>query len=269
MKWPYYILLIVSVTCTGNMSFSQEHRTLSDTLASRMDRYAASEETSVYLAGNKDIYIAGEDLWFNAFVLDRALGLTALDKILYLQLTKADSDTVIWQEMYPVYDGIAAGHVYLPQTLQEGQYLLKAYTPRSYCSLQPYFYAVASVQVVQDPRSVKRNLQPIQAVSPRPGEKMQIDIFPEGGVLVAGIQHTIAFSAKNSQGQPALLKAELFKNGSPLTAITTTHAGMGLFRITPEVNATYTIRYEGNDFKLPPVSTDAVALQLQKMSTIH
>src|SRR6186713_552868 len=114
------IFFIISLACTGIRSFAQPGRALMDSLARRIDAHSPKTvETSVYLASNKDIYIAGEDLWYNAFVLDaQTFALSEQDNILYLQLVKEDSDTVVWKEMYPVYHGVSAGHVYLPQNLK-------------------------------------------------------------------------------------------------------------------------------------------------------
>lgn len=265
MKWVIRIFLIISLVCTGIRSFSQPGRALSDSLARRIETYSRKPaETSIYLASNKDIYIAGEDLWYNAFVLDpQTFGLAEQDHILYLQLIKEGSDTAVWKEMYPISHGVSAGHVYLPQTLQEGNYLLKAYSAHSFFSLQPYFYAVAPIRVVQDPRSIKNNWQLGQATSSRQGEKIHIEVFPEGGILVAGVQNTVAFKAVNKDSLPVIVKAKLLKNGLPVLNLETLHAGMGLFRFIPDANATYTIQYEGNEFKMPSIATDAIALHLQ------
>jgi hypothetical protein len=265
MKCALRIFFIVSLVCTATRSFSQSGRALIDSLARRMDTYSRKPaETSVYLTSNKDIYVAGEDLWYNAFVLEsRTLGLAEQDNILYLRLLKEDSDTAVWNEMYPISHGLSAGHVYLPQTLQEGRYLLKAYTAHSFFSLQPYFYAVAPIQIVKDPRSVKNNWQPGQTTSPRQGEKIHMEVFPEGGILVAGVQNTVAFRAVNKDRQPVTLKAQLLKDGSSVLDLETRYPGMGLFRFIPEANAVYTIRYEGDALKMPSVVTDAIALHLQ------
>lgn len=259
------IFFIISLACTGIRSFAQPGRALMDSLARRIDAHSPKTvETSVYLASNKDIYIAGEDLWYNAFVLDaQTFALSEQDNILYLQLVKEDSDTVVWKEMYPVYHGVSAGHVYLPQNLKDGKYLLKAYSAHSFFSVQPYFYAVARISIVQDPRSIK-NWRPGQATTPHQGEKIQMEVFPEGGRLVAGVQNTVAFTAVNKDRRPVSLKAILLKNGAPLLNLETFHAGMGSFQFIPQANSTYTIHYEDNDFKLPSIATDAIALHLER-----
>ena len=263
-KLAIRIFIIISLVCTGIRSYAQPGRALTDSLARLMD-VPKPVETSVYLASNKDIYIAGEDLWYNAFVLDpQTFGLAEQDNILYLQLVKEGSDTAVWKEMYPISHGVSAGHVYLPQTLQEGRYFLKAYTAHSFFDLQPYFYAVAPIQIVLDPRTIKNNWQLGQAITPRQGEKIYMETFPEGGVLVAGVQNTVAFKAVNKDSLPVSLKAKLLKNGSPVSDLETFHAGMGLFRFIPEAGAAYTINYEGNEHKLPPIATDGITLHLQK-----
>ena len=61
----------------------------------------------IYLQTGKDIYEAGEDLWFKAYQLDvQTFGLSDKSKTLYLQMINS-KDSVVWQEKYQ--DGIANG----------------------------------------------------------------------------------------------------------------------------------------------------------------
>lgn len=265
MNCTIRIFFVVSLLCTVIRAYAQPGRAMIDSLAHRMEPYSKTGGTSVYLAGNKDIYIAGEDLWYNAFVLDQqTFALAEQESILYLQLMKEGSDTAVWKEMYPVTHGISAGRVYLPQTLQEGKYLLKAYTAHSFFSLQPYFYAVFPLQVVQDPRAIRNNWQLGQSRSVRQGEPIRVTFFPEGNVLIAGIDNTVAFKAVNKDNEPVDLKAELYKNGKAVSAVQTKHGGMGLVRFRPEADASYVLRYEGRDFKLPAVAKDGIGLHLER-----
>lgn len=39
----------------------------------------------------------------------------------------SEKDSVVWQENYPIDNGIAYGHVYVDEKLPEGNYLLEAY----------------------------------------------------------------------------------------------------------------------------------------------
>ncbi|TWW00091.1 hypothetical protein [Chitinophaga pinensis] len=91
MNCTIRIFFVISLLCTAISSFSQPGRALIDSLAHRMEPYSKTGGTSVYLASNKEIYIAGEDLWYNAFVLDQqTFGLAEQESILYLQLKKKE-----------------------------------------------------------------------------------------------------------------------------------------------------------------------------------
>lgn len=267
MNCTIRIFFIVCLLGIMMKASAQPPRALIDSLAQRMEAYTKTGKTSVYLATNKDIYIAGEDLWYNAFILDQqTFGLAEQDNILYLQLTKEGSDSAVWKEMYPVTHGISAGHVYLPQTLLDGKYLLKAYTAHSFFSPQPYFYAVTPVQIVQDPRSIRNNWQLGQTKQLSQGEQVRMTFYPEGNRLITGIENTVAFKAVNKDNEPVSLSAQLYKNGTPVSVVKTQHGGIGIFRFTPEAGAYYQLRYEGRDAKIPPAIENGVSLHLQSNS---
>lgn len=70
---------------------------------------------SIYLQTSKDTYETGEDLWFKAYQLDaQSFGLSDKSKTLYLQMI-SPKDSVVWQEKYPVENGIVSGHVYVDE----------------------------------------------------------------------------------------------------------------------------------------------------------
>jgi hypothetical protein len=229
MKWPFPFVIILFL-CLN--SFSQQDRVLMDSLGRLLTRNAPLQEgTSIYLRSNKEVYVAGEDLWFNAFVLHSQVAeLSAIDGILYLQLVQQQGDSVVWNEMYSISKGIAAGHVYLPQTLPEGPYQLKAYTAHSFFYGQRSFFATAPIQVVKDPRSIKSTGQLGSSIPFRKGMPILFNIVPEGGKLVAGVNNAVAFKALSAQeGLPVAIQGTLLKNGHPLLTIKSSHAGMGQF----------------------------------------
>ena len=100
---------------------------------SLIERLQQRESTDLlYLQTSKDVYETGEDLWFKAYQLDaQTFGLSDKSKTLYLQMI-SPKDSVMWQEKYPIENGIAAGHVYVDEKLSEGDYLLQAYTRHSF-----------------------------------------------------------------------------------------------------------------------------------------
>ncbi|HEY8960180.1 hypothetical protein, partial [Chitinophaga sp.] len=243
----YLVSLAFMLLIIPNTSFSQENKREIDKLAGQLDSVRQLRQTSVYLRTSKDIYISGEDLWFNAFVLNSIdFTLSTLDNTLYLQLQKADADSVLWEEMYPIVNGISYGHVYLPQTLSDGEYLLKGYTAHSFFSGQPYHYTVARIQVFNEPQAIRvRKIRQIQN-NVSSSDPVQLRVFPEGGNLLAGVLNRVAFKAVDRNGQPAEVKGTLLKGETPVLNFNSLHAGMGAFQFIPEKGAAYYVRLDNN-----------------------
>ncbi|MBO9203845.1 MULTISPECIES: hypothetical protein [Niastella] len=252
-------------------SYSQDSRTVMDQLAGRLNPYSqVKSQTSVYLRTAKDIYVSGEDCWFNAFILNaQDLSFSPIDKTLYIELQQKGSDSIVWQEMYPIDNGIAYGHVYLPQTLPEGDYYLKAYTAHSFFLDQPWFYAATSFKIIKEVRSIRHNNNSQQQAATIRKDKVQFGAFPEGGNLVAGLQNRVAFKAVGQDGRPAELNGILLKGNTAVLNFKTMHAGMGSFLFTPEKNTVYRIKLENSDslYSFPKVQDDGLVMQLVKNDT--
>lgn len=104
----------------------------------------------VYLQTNKGIYETGEDLWFKAYGLDaQSFGLSDRSKTLYLQMMDA-KDSVVWREKYPIENGIADGHVYMDEKLEEGNFSLEAYTRHSFFNDTTEMLAARNIKVVKN-----------------------------------------------------------------------------------------------------------------------
>jgi hypothetical protein len=82
----------------------------------------------LYLQTDKPTYLAGDTLWFKAYLLNASF-LTYSNKsgVLYLELSN-DSNRLIQRIMVPVNGGMAYGYIGLAQDLMQGGYTLTGYT---------------------------------------------------------------------------------------------------------------------------------------------
>lgn len=70
--------------------------------------------------------------------------------------------------------------------------------------------------------------------------KVKLQLFPEGGDLVEGLQTKIAFRALNEFGKPADVEGEIVnEKGIKVASFTSFHQGMGAFDFTPKANEKY------------------------------
>ena len=87
------------------MTYSQQ--SIDSVICKMREDISSRPSELIYLQTGKDIYEAGEDLWFKAYQLNvQTFGLSDKSKTLYLQMINS-KDSVVWQEKYQ--DGIANG----------------------------------------------------------------------------------------------------------------------------------------------------------------
>ena len=89
-------------------------------VASINEEYAAFPSELIYLQTSKGIYETGEDLWFKAYQLNsQSFAFSNQSQTLYLQMIN-NKDSIVWQEKYPVENGMVFGHVYVGEKLADG-----------------------------------------------------------------------------------------------------------------------------------------------------
>ena len=124
------VTLLLGVFLICSTVYSQQP--LSTIVNHLQEQASGRPSEQIYLQTSKGIYETGEDLWFKAYQFDaQTFGLSDKSKTLYLQLI-GPTDSVVWQEKYPVENGITSGHVYVDENLPVGDYMLEAYTRYSF-----------------------------------------------------------------------------------------------------------------------------------------
>src|SRR5579862_5059646 len=89
-------------------------------------RYALHEK--VFVHTDKPVYLTGEILWFKLYVVDGTFHKPLdLSKVAYVDVLDNNSVPVM-QTKLELKNGIGSGSVYIPVTLANGTYKLRAYT---------------------------------------------------------------------------------------------------------------------------------------------
>ncbi|MDR0572689.1 MAG: hypothetical protein LBG96_01435 [Tannerella sp.] len=231
-----------------------------DTLVARLSSLAARRPPEmIYLQTSKGIYETGEDLWFKAYVLDaQTHELSGQSQILYLQMVSEPESKAVWQEIYPVEDGIVSGHVFVQDTLPDGDYFLEACTQYSLYADSAELSSVRKIRIVQ--KIGDRNEETVSAVD---SSIRRFETFPESGYLIDGIPSRLAFRATDGRGYPVDVTGALYRDGELLSAFQSAHAGMGMMEFTPESGRTYQIRLpDGQTFPLPDILPHGMTLRL-------
>lgn len=134
----------------------------------------------------------------------------------------------------------------------------------------------ASLSVrLDDGGSIETLVRPIPIVL----KKLNIEFFPEGGDLVAGIPNRCYFQARTTLGKPAELRGRLVDDQGEVAAVSVqtfnddaqpgANQGMGVFTFIPRPNRTYELQIDNptgieGRYVLPAVKADGVVLHVPR-----
>lgn len=82
----------------------------------------------IFLHTDREEYIAGENLWFNIYLIDRQSFKPSLNsRIVYFELLNTENRPIV-QKRFSLDKGTGPGRIVLPDTISTGLYTVRAYT---------------------------------------------------------------------------------------------------------------------------------------------
>jgi len=122
------VLLIMYLLSLLNAG-AQPQKDLTDFIKQKFLEYSvAVPREEIFLHSDRDEYIAGEDLWFNVYLIDRQSNKPlGVDKIAYVELLDTENRPIVQKRIF-VNNGFGPGQIVLPDTLGSGSYTIRAYT---------------------------------------------------------------------------------------------------------------------------------------------
>jgi uncharacterized protein YfaS (alpha-2-macroglobulin family) len=124
---PAILLLLNSLFL--QYTYCQIQISVQDDLKQRFIKYCEYvPREEIYIHTDREEYISGENLWFNAYLIDRKSFKPALNsKIVYFEVLNSENRPVV-QKRIMIDNGFGPGQVVLPDSLSTGTYTLRAYT---------------------------------------------------------------------------------------------------------------------------------------------
>lgn len=208
-------------------------------------------QEKVQLHLDKPFYATGENIWFKAYVVTaESHQLSGLSKILNVELID-HRDSITQSLRLPLTVGVTWGDFQLPDTLQTGNYRIRAYTNYMRNFSDEYFFD-RTIQV-GNPLSNK----PVNAKSKKQeglpiSNQTDVQFFPEGGNQVYGIRSKVAFKAVGVDGLGKNVTGYLSdSNGKKVLEFRSEHAGMGFFYLQQLAGESYTatVKFPDGDEK--------------------
>ncbi len=191
---------------------------------------AKSPIEKAYLHFDRDNYIAGETVWFKAY-LSSDFYPDTISTTLYVELV-SDLSIVHDRKIVPIFWGAASGHLSIPDSLTTGNYTIRAYTATMLNHGGDFIFN-RNVFIYGKKKEEPKMMTDVF-------KKDRIEFFPEGGNLVTGLLNAVAFKATNGDGLPITVTGSLRnEKDQEITTFSSYHDGMGMFEFTPQPNEKY------------------------------
>jgi len=214
----------------------------------------------IFVHSDREDYIAGEDMWFNIYLIDKQSGKpSGRSKIAYFELLNPENNPVI-QKRLMVVNGFSPGQALLPDTLSSGMYTLRVYTNQMKNFL-PGNCFMRNINVYNPfkKKGFKRKIIYEKSLS----KKQNIEFFPEGGTLLDAINCKIALRVVDEFNKGLLFNGVVVdENGNSITSFKTDKYGTGSFYLKPEKSKRYFVQVGDSVCSLPPVSDNGISFKV-------
>src|SRR6187397_1149343 len=184
-------------------------------------------QEKIYAHTDKNVYLAGEILWFKIYNVDASFHqFLDISKLAYVEVLDKDHKPVI-QTKISLNEGLGNGSFSLPVDLNSGNYVMRAYT-NWMKNFGADFFFEKPITIINTIKT-----EPINATS-KAQNSYDIQFFPEGGNLVNGIESTVGFRAVDQFGRGYDLAGVVANNNSDtILSFQSTKFGIGNFKFTP------------------------------------
>ena len=225
---------------------------------SLMNVYAESfPKEKFHLHFDKSAYNKEETIWYKVYIIDE-LGLTRLSKNVYVEWYDT-TGKMISQTAAPLFQSTAKGAFELPADYKGNFIRVKVYTQWSLNDDPEFRYTRDIIINNTDEPDINK----ISVL------KTNVELFPEGGDLINGLNSRVAFKSRDNRGLPVSIKGYLLNDKNKvLDTLKIRHDGMGSFMLQPKPGEKYMVKWtdkNGNSgtVPLPAARNEGVALSVK------
>lgn len=216
-------------------------------------------QENIYILTDKDLYLSGETVWFNAMVF-RNFTTSDISTNFFIEIYDRNKKQVL-KKRFPIFDGVVKGSIQLPENLSEDVYFFRAYTPMM-SNLNEDFQYLKQIPIY-NPDSPKKLVADNTS-------SWSATFHPEGNSFIQGIQSKIAVRLHSTGTPPSQWEGYVIEKNNPEKKISTfkgLDGNVGIFALTPEKDKIYEAVIKDNNghqstVLLPKATETGVSLQV-------
>lgn len=216
----------------------------------------------IYIHTDRDVYIAGEYLWFSTYLFDRQnSSLSSRSSYAYIELLNPVNQPVA-QVKVRLENGTGGNCFILPDTLSNGEYTLRAYTSwmKNFLPNGCFMKKITLYNLFSEKNFAGRDMG-------KPGEGIipVIQFFPEGGRIMGGFINRVGLRASNKDGRGRSCKGFILDLLSDtLTSVQIDSTGIGSFEFVPQTGKSYVFKTDDSKgtFNLPVIYSTGYSIHV-------
>ena len=272
--------------------------------ADRLEKFGKSiPQEQVFVHMDNTCYFLGDTIYYKAYVRRSDTGAPSrISGVLYAELLNQDGYLVERQQL-ELKGGQVHGSFVLLDTLYGGYYELRAYTrwqlnwgitehAHNHMSEQWFYNKRIAQEYYRDYEKLYSRVFPVFDKPKEPGDfyhemtlrplrrqskidetspKPKLQLFPEGGNLVADVPNRVAFEVTSNEGLHLEGKVTVTEGSSTIAEADIEQRGRGSFTITPQSGKSYSVTYTGKKGtvkqQLPSPDKNGCAVQVMNNGT--
>jgi TonB-dependent SusC/RagA subfamily outer membrane receptor len=214
------------------VSYQWAENDFSKLIASRLGEYRRIfPQEKAYLHLDKPYYITGDTLWFKAYLAEGSVHFAdSASQVLYVDLVEKRTGKNISLHRVKLDGGFGSGDIKLDDSLPKGAYTIRAYTNWMRNFPEDYFFH-KDIYVFNDDTTKPARLP----------SALDVQFFPEGGQLVAGLSTRIGLKAVDENGLGVDVTGFVInQHNDTVAALKSEHVGLGRFPFEPLLGDKYT-----------------------------
>lgn len=220
-----------------------------------------NEQQKAYLQTDKEIYLAGENIWIKAYLINaNTFQSDTVSREIFVELLDP-GQRVACNIILRNRKGVSEGNIHLRDSLMDGNYQLRVYT-KWMSNFDPDFFFFKTIRI-KNPgyadiitKSRLENITRLNADIRKKENEFVVTFFPEGGDLIADLSSLVAFKAENNLGTPQDIRGVVLDNkGKEVVSFSSAHDGMGTFSIQPHADIKYKakVTFSNGDIREYPI----------------
>ncbi|MEI9917602.1 MAG: hypothetical protein WDO14_02240 [Bacteroidota bacterium] len=225
--------LFLLTCCLFAAGMAQAQTFPDDSITKKFDAWRKQAlQEKVYVRTDRSGYVTGELMWFKIYCVDGYRNRPMdISKVVYLELL-GEGNEIVLQRKIEMANGFGTGSMFVPASLSSGNYALRAYT-NWMKNFGPEYFFHSTISIVNT--FVKTSAPVAKANS-----GYDVQFFPEGGDLVAGLHSKVAFRVADATGKGIIFRGAIVDEKNDTVAhFKPGKFGIGHFYMTPAAGSKY------------------------------